>query len=309
MKKLGQTANLVGKTTLSLVAMIVVGLTVTGLLSRSIDRRRPPAPSTSEDERLYLSGSTARRMSLAFNGLAADWYWMRSLQYVGRKLLVVPQDVVLDDLSELNLKLLAPLLDTATTLDPSFMEPYEYAALVLPSIDVYEAIRITNKGISANPNSWRLYHHLGYIYWQQKDYETASQTYAEGAKIPGAPSWMEAMSARMAAEGGSRELAREIYQRMYAQASEDTVREMARRRLLQLDSMDQRDALKHILALFQERVGRCPSSWKELERALYSMKWSVDVNGAPLDPSGTPYVLNTDECDVRLAPNSVIPHR
>ncbi len=105
--------------------------------------------------------------------LAADWYWMRSLQYVGRKVLTSGQGFQLDNLGGLNLKLLPPLLDTATTLDPQFLEPYEYAAIVLPGIDVKEAIRITQKGIAANPSSWRLYQHLGYIHWQQQDYEAA----------------------------------------------------------------------------------------------------------------------------------------
>src|SRR6185295_1338074 len=135
------------------------------------------------DESLYLNGNTARRMSLGFNGLAADWYWMRSLQYVGGKIINLPETVVLDNLGQLNLKLLPSLLDTATTLDPEFLDPYEYAAVVLPAINMDEAIRITKKGIAANPNAWRLYQHLGYIYWQQHDYQAASETYGKGAEI------------------------------------------------------------------------------------------------------------------------------
>jgi len=71
-------------------------------------------------------------VSLGFNGLIADWYWMRALQYVGRKVMGTSEHLQLDNLNPLNLKLLAPLLETATTLDPQFMEPYEYAAVVLP---------------------------------------------------------------------------------------------------------------------------------------------------------------------------------
>ena len=121
------------------------------------------------------------------------------------------------------------------------MEPYEYAAIVLPGIDEQEATRITQKGIAANPSSWRLHQHLGYIYWQRQDYEAARETYSRGSKLPGAPAWMEAMSGRMAAEGGSRNTAREIYRRMFEQAGDDKVKQMARRRLLQLDSLDERD--------------------------------------------------------------------
>jgi S-(hydroxymethyl)glutathione dehydrogenase/alcohol dehydrogenase len=57
---------------------------------------RPPADPNVVDESLYLDGKTARRMSLGFNGLAADWYWMRSLQYVGRKIINHPEDMPLD---------------------------------------------------------------------------------------------------------------------------------------------------------------------------------------------------------------------
>ena len=146
---------------LTLVLVVVAGLACAALLIGWTDSLRPPPDPNAIDESLYLNGKTARRISLSFNGLVADWYWMRSLQYVGKKILSHPGDVALDDLSKLNLKLLAPLLDTATTLDPEFLDPYEYAAIVLPAVDVQEAIRITQKGIAANPNAWRLYQHLG----------------------------------------------------------------------------------------------------------------------------------------------------
>jgi tetratricopeptide (TPR) repeat protein len=245
-------------------------------------------------------------MSLGFNGLAADWYWMRSLQYVGRKILN-HNDAQIDDLALLNLKLLAPLLDTATTLDPEFLSPYEYAAIVLPAIDVNEAIRITKKGIEANPNAWRLYHHLGYIYWQQRDYQAASEMYGRGAQIEGALPWMEAMKAKMAADGGSRSTAREIYTRMYEQSTDENVREMALKRLLQLDSLDQRDAMRKLFAAYQSRTGRCPNSWKEIEPVFRALRIAVDASGAPLDPSGMPYVLRPAACEVDLDPKSEIP--
>src|SRR6266550_5588281 len=207
-----------------LLSIILIVLASAMGLSRWIDARRPQINPTVEEEQLYLNGTTAKRISLGFNGLAADWYWMRSLQYVGRKIIDVPENIPIDGLGQLNLKLLAPLIDTATTLDPQFMEPYQYAAVVLPDIDLQQAIRITRKGIAANPSAWRLYQHLGYIYWQQKDFRAAGEAYDQGSKLPGAPAWMEAMKARMATEGGSRELAREIYQRMYEQAGDPQVK-------------------------------------------------------------------------------------
>ena len=291
--------------TIALALVVLAGMTCAALLVRKIDTLRPPDDPNIADENLYLNGKTARRISLGFNGLAADWYWMRSLQYVGRKI-INDNDVPIDNLGLLNLKLLAPLLDTATTLDPEFLDPYEYAAIVLPAINVQEAIRITQKGIDANPNAWRLYQHLGYIYWQQHDYQAASEWYGRGAQIPGAPPWMEAMKAKMAADGGSRDTAREIYSRMFEQSADEKVRDMARRRLLQLDSLDQRDGLRKLFAAYRARYGKCPNSWKEFEQVFRAVGTPVDASGAPLDPGGMPYVLRAGACEVDLDPKSEI---
>jgi tetratricopeptide (TPR) repeat protein len=286
--------------TITLGLVVVVGMTCAAFLVRLTDTLRPAVDPNAIDENLYLNDKTARRMSLGFNGLVADWYWMRSLQYVGKKLLNSTGNISLDDLSGLNVRLLAPLLDTATTLDPEFIEPYEYGAVVLPSIDVQQAIRLAQKGIDANPNAWRLYHHLGYIYWRQSEYEKASETYGRGAQIPGAPAWMEAMKAKILSEGGSRETAREIYTRMYEQSNEADVKEMARKHLMRLESLDQHDSLRKLFTAYKARTGKCPDSWRELEQIFRTLRIPMDQSGAPLDPSGAPYALQAGACEVEL---------
>jgi tetratricopeptide (TPR) repeat protein len=292
-----------------LLSIIVIGLASVVGLSRWIDSHRPTTNATDDEEQLYLTGTTVRRISLGFNGLAADWYWMRSLQYVGGKFLNSNGRIRLDDMSPLNLKLLAPLLDAATTLDPEFMEPYEYAAVVLPGINVEDAIRIVKKGIAANPSAWLLYQHLGYIYWQQKDFGAAADAYGRGATISGAPAWMQAMKAKMFGEGGSRDTAREIYMHMYQEAGDYQVKEMARRHLMRLDSLDEREGLRKILAAYQSRSGRCPSSWRDLGPVFRTLRLRTDAAGAPIDPSGTPYILDNTKCEVGLDPKSEVPQK
>lgn len=295
--------------TLILVLVIMAGMTGIVSLARWIDSHQPATDPGIAAEKLYLAGNTLRRLSLGFNGLVADWYWMRSLQYVGHKIINLPDDVQMDNLGQLNLTLLAPLLDTATTVDPQFMAPYQYAAVVLADVDPEQAIRIMKKGIAANPFAWRLHQHLGYIYWKQGDFQAAGETYSKGAAIPGVPPWMEAMKAKMFAEGGSRGVAREIYKRMLEQAGDGEVKEMARRRLLQLDSLDQRDGLRRVLSLYQSKAGRCPSSWREIEPALRALRFPVDSSGAPLDPSGAAYVLVNASCAIDLGPDSEVPRK
>jgi tetratricopeptide (TPR) repeat protein len=293
---------------LSLV--IVAGMLCVFGLSRWMDANRPAASRAVEEERLYMTGTAVRRASLGFNGLVADWYWMRSLQYVGRKIIKYQAehgDVQLDSLGELDLGLLYPLLDTTTTLDPQFMAAYEYGAVVLPEVNQEGAIRLLERGIAANPSAWRLYHHLGYIYWQRRDYPRASAIYAEGARLPGAAPWMTLMSARLKAEGGSRATAREIYRRLYEESDDKQIKEMAIRRLMQVASLDERDVIRKALNEYAARKGSCAASWQDLGQLLRAAGLRLDASGAPLDPSDTPYVLVKQGCDVDTGARSLVP--
>lgn len=300
--------------TVALSLIVLLGMSAVFGLSRWLDAHRPPVNTEVEEQRLYLTGRAARRVSLGFNGLVADWYWMRALQYVGRKIIRFQGNsggrVQLDNLGSLDLRLLYPLLDTTTTLDPQFMAAYEYGAMVLPEIDVGDAVKLLEKGIAANPTAWRLYHHLGYIYWQHGDYMKASAIYSEGARLPGAAPWMMIMSGRLAAEGGSRSTAREMYQRMFEQADDEQVKQLAARRLMQIDSFDERDAIRRVLNDYAARNGgRCASSWKDVAMLLRAAGLQLDASGAPLDPANTPYLLVKQGCDVDLSALSQVPYK
>lgn len=295
--------------TIILSLTILFGLGSAAGLNRWIEVNRPPVDSKMEEEKLYVTGAAARRMSLSFNGLVADWYWMRSLQYVGRKVIKQGEKVQFGDLGTLDLNLLYPLLDTATTLDPQFIAVYEYGGVVLPSINDEDAIKLLKKGIENNPTKWRLFQHLGYIYWQRGDYKTASEVYAAGAKLPGVPGWMQAMSARMLVEGGSRDTAREIYTRIYEQSEERTIKRMAELRLKQINSLDERDLIRRVLSDYRAQKGSCPSAWREVAVRLQAAHLRLDPDtGAPLDPADTPYVLK-DGCDVDLSLDSEVPRK
>ena len=321
------------KKTALLVLTIVAGLGAVILLTKVMDARRKDLSTRFAEEPLYVQASTAKRLSLGFNGLVADWYWMRTLQYVGRKLIAFQEvhdgRVYFGNLSDLELRLLPSLLKTSTQLDPQFMAPYEYGAMILPEINSDQAIELLDAGIAANPNAWRLYQHLGYVYWQRHDYHKASEVYTAGAKLPGAPPWMAAIGARMKAEGGSRFAAGEMYQHLYDSSGDEAVRRMVEKQLLRLDSLDELDAIRRALQDFKTRNGRCAGSWREIGSELRALRveisrWNnpanvesrkvyhtfkLDESGAPLDPSGTPYRLLDKDCDAELDLKSGVPLR
>ena len=305
---------------LLLISILIAGLGATVALAHVMDARRV-ADQNQSDETLYVSGPTAKRLALGFNGLAADWYWMRSLQYVGRKIVHFEDThdahVTFSTLADLDLRLLPSLLKISTTLDPQFMAPHEYGAMILPEINSDQAIDLLTSGIAANPNAWRLYQHLGYVYWQRHDYQKASELYAAGGKLPGAPPWMLAMGARMKAEGGSRNSAREMYQHLYDSSNDKAVQDMVEKQLMRLDSLDDRDAIRQVLATYKKKNGRCPASWREITGQLSVVRMmsasnsiralKMDATGAPLDPSGVAYWL--EDCDVNLGKETQVPRR
>jgi len=296
-----------------LLLAIVVGLLAAALLTRWNDQHSHSPNEQFAEEQLYLNGPAMKRITLAFNGVAADWYWLRSLQYVGRKIVNYEDthagNFSLSNLSSLDLRLLPSLLRMTTTLDPQFLEPYYYGAFILPDLNPDEAISLLNHGIAANPDKWRLYQHLGYIYWQRKDYDKASEAYAAGAKIPDAPPWMIAISARMKAEGGAAQAAREMYIHLSEASDDPTVKAMVEKQLMRLDSVEERDKIRRILSDYAARTGGCAMSWKEITAALRAADLRVDVSGAPLDPKNVPYRLIKDGCDVDLDEHSEVPHR
>ena len=288
-------------------AIIAFGLAAVIGLSGFINNNRPPLPVGYEDTDLTINGSHIMGFAFGTEGLIADWYFMRALQYIGDKILKNPDmDINLDDLRALNPRLLYPMLQNATDLDPHYLEAYTYGAIVMPAIDPKQAIELAKKGIENNPTSWRLYQHLAYIYWKLNRYEEAAETYERGSKITGAPPFLRLMAASMKTGGGSRETARSIYTQMLETSDDELVRVTAQRRLNELDSFDERDAIDRALSQVRERNGRCAADLREITPMLMSVRlpggrqFRVDKNNRLVDPTGAPYLLDQVNCRVTL---------
>jgi tetratricopeptide (TPR) repeat protein len=288
------------KKTIIAVVVIVVGFAAVFGLSNFLEKVKPQLPEDYVDRDLALQGAKLKGFSFGLEGLIADWYWMQSLQYIGDKVVESKEDINLENLNSLNPRLLYSYLDNATDLDPHFMAVYAYGAVVLPAIDQNQAIKIAEKGIKNNPQEWRLYQQLGYIYWRLGNYSKAAEIYTEGANLQGAPPFMKLMSARMKSEGGSRETARDIYRQMLEESDDKQVKENAALRLLELDSLDERDAIRAALQSFKEKQGRCANNWQEILPLLANSKLRVDSLRNLVDPTGAPYVLDKQTCNVEL---------
>lgn len=299
-----------------LILGLVFGFGVLFVIIPKMQEVKPKVDERYIDEDLYFSPKQLAAFGHDFRGLLADWYWVNSLQYLGDKALK-EEYINVNDLRPLNPRLLSPMLNTAATLDPQFITIYSYGASVLPAIDALEAIKLLEKGIAANPENWRLYHNLGYIYWQMKDFKKAAELYSAGSSKPNAPDWMRQMSANMQAQGGNREFALEVYRQMFETAEDEQTKSLAELRYMQIESFNERDAIRPVLQNFKVRTGNCINSWREINKELLAIKLNnkpLNFNQSffPLDPTGIPYlIINQDgKCDVDLDwKNSKIPRQ
>ena len=209
------------------------GLCVSIAAQAALDARRS-APAAIE-EGLYLrSGETLRVASPGFEGVLADLYWIRTVQYFGREL--ERQRATSETIDPGRMALLEPLLEITTELDPRHVAAFRFGAFFLQYADAEKAAQFAERGIRSNPGEWRLHQDLGFIRWRQGRFREAAAAYERGSRLPDAPPWMQVMAATMAARGGDRETARELFRRLCDGSDDPFIRsvceegERARRR-------------------------------------------------------------------------------
>lgn len=237
-----------------------------------------------EDSLLLRSPTLMKAASMEYAPLVAEIYWTRAVQYYGNKRVK----------QERGLNLLWPFLDIATTLDPQLIPAYRFGATFLGEKQPQGAghpelaVQLLERGIKANPDYWRLYQDLGYVYYfDLKDYAKASQAFLEGSKNPNAMIWMKVMAAKIATEGESLETSRFLWTDIYRTATDPQVKKNAENHLRDLQIEEDQKQIDALSAEFEKRTGRKPRQMRELVEAGL-------LRGIPADPEGYPYVLDDD---------------
>lgn len=266
---------------ISAVSLVIcVAMLATSVATlRRIDQLREGAAI---QEVLYIpSADTVRRLSLGYSGLMADIYWTRVVQYFGGK----------HHERSMQYKLLKPLLDITTTLDPQLLVAYEFGSVFLAQQppegagDPEAAAELVQKGIRENPGAWRLYYHLGFIYFQElKDPKRASEAFLKGSEVPGAMPWMKVMAAALAQNAGEAQVARYLWTNVLNDAQDPMLRSNAVKRLQALRVDEEVSVLQQYVDRFTESFGHRPASWQEMILQQF-------LRAVPTDPLGNPYQL------------------
>jgi len=288
--------------TCALIALLFAA--AVGLLKLR-EQRYPLSRTDADEEAMYLtSGPALRRLSVGYSSLAADLYWIRAIQYFGATRLRLTKDSSRQAPAsprESAYRLLYPILDVTTTLDPRFNIAYRFGSIFLaepfpggagrPDL----AIALLEKGLREQPDKWEYMEDIGFVhYWWRHDYRAAADWFDRASRVPGAPWWLQSVAAVTLAEGGDRRSSRIMWEAIRESADLDWLRHEAERRLAQIQALDDIDVLQQKSDSLAA-PGTASTGWDALIGAKV-------LRGVPLDPSGTPYELETGR--VRLSRRS-----
>jgi len=258
---------------------LLLSLTASSLVLHHIDHLRPQATL---DEVLFISSPTViKRASLGYDGLMACIYWTRAVQYFGSR----------HHYSASSYTLLAPLLEITTHLDPHLLVAYEFGTSFLAPKPPFgagqpeRAIALMQYGILNNPDNWRLYYDLGFVYYMElKDYRNAAETFERGSHVHNAHPFLKILAAQMAQHAGEYQTARMLWSATYQTTQDEYIKRNALRHLRALRVDEDVQRLQEGVTRFGERTGRLPSSMSELLAA-------EGIAATPTDPDGHPYKM------------------
>jgi len=272
--------NTTRKTTAAAFALLCVSFVGAIATLRAIDHL---SKKTESQQTLYIrSPKLLKRLSLGYTGLLADIYWTRAVQYFGYQHYQQSNDF----------HLLAPLLQIATQLDPNLTPAYQFGSNFLaqkPPNGAGEpdaALELARYGIEKNPDQWRLYYNLGFLYYTEfKDYANAADAFARGSQLPIHNEFMPILAARMAQHAGEFETARMLWITTFQSTKDEQIHRNALDHLTALRVDEDVTMIEDAVMKYRAAKGHLPSSLAELEI-------SGVIRSLPADPAGLPYELH-----------------
>lgn len=233
------------------------------------------------EQTVFLTPSSLKKLSLGYEQLMADIYWLRAIQYFGSSKV---------DMMEKDPEVLYQYFDIITDLDPQFINAYRFGGTFLaepPPIGLgylQKGIKLYDKGRRNNPDNFRLPLEEAFLYYlYAKDYQRASELFREAADKPGLSDFRSASIRGMAAtslkRGGDIEVAKKIWEFIYNTSENEGRRRYALQNMRELGAKEKQKKLTDILNQYIKDTGVIPDSLQALKDAGYIEKIPVDYGG------------------------------
>jgi tetratricopeptide (TPR) repeat protein len=233
-------------------------------------------------------GHAVRVLSLGFDRLLADLFWLRAIYYVGDDSSAAAGYPAVDRLAEL-----------VTDIDPYFETAYVVMSGALGGLkgDPDAAIALLEKGVQ-HVSFWRLHFLLGFNYFMERqEYARAARAleraYELGAQ-DGAPPYLPLLAARLYANGGEPETAFAFVEARLRDERDEATRRALEKRYWDLWITRDLRRIDAAIADHRRRVQREPLRIEELVA-------SGALAAEPRDPRGGPYRIEAGRATTDLS--------
>ncbi|MCA9800768.1 MAG: hypothetical protein KC777_02220 [Cyanobacteria bacterium HKST-UBA02] len=170
---------------------------------------------------------SVKMVSLGFDQLLADCYWLAFIGYVGDSRARDKDHYAQAD----------RYLDLVTGLDPRFLNAYWFAAFTVGGDQgrPRRAAELIERGIEADPDNWYLPFIAGFNqYMFARDHLAAARYYEMAAKFPGAPDWLVRQAEILRANIPALVKEINVLTNVYESAQDQRLKELTRERLIKL---------------------------------------------------------------------------
>ena len=219
-------------------------------------------------------GKVVHVLSLGFERLVADLFWIRTVYYVGD-----------EQVSAAGWPAAEPLANLVTDTDPHFDSAYVVMASVLNGLrkDPDAAIRLLEKG-AAISKYWRIHFLLGFQYFMEKeDYVRGAQC-LERAIALGGPPYLQFLVSRLYADAGDPTTAMQFIALRLRNEETPQVREELEKRYSDLWINRDLALIDDAITSYTEKFHRAPKDVPALVAAGL-------LPSLPRDPKGGAYAI------------------
>lgn len=260
---------------------LAVGLVgALGLMADSVllalERQRPA--SVRAQELSYLPrGEYLKVAVLGYDQFVADLIWLKAVQHLGTT-----------RQTKGGYWWAYHVVNVVTDLDPKFVPAYLSAGAILGVWAglLYESIAILEKGMRENPDVWQLPFYIGYDYFYELcDPAKAAPYFQKAAALPGAPSYLPSLAARMTVAGGDPAAALEFLRRLHEQVADARLREALELKMKEV-------TVERDIRLIEEGVRRYREQYGRLPRTLGDVVAHGFLSSLPEEPFGGRYELD-----------------
>jgi tetratricopeptide (TPR) repeat protein len=220
-------------------------------------------------------GRVLRVLSLGFERLVADLFWLRTVYYVGD-----------EESTRAGYPAAPRLAGLVTDIDPEFTTVYVLMNSVIAVLmrQPEQAVALLEKGIRHNDHYWKLHFHQGFnLFYEMSDYERAAH-HMRAAFERGGPKYLSLLASRLYAEAGAPETAMAFLEARLKGEQSLAVRRQLGLRYYDLWVTRDLARIDAALAEYERERGRRPESLDALVDGGFLIP-------EPRDPDGEAYFI------------------